>query len=64
MSYPVMNPAVPWSLVKNGFHKTPHFNSLVQTTAAGRGRSSLSLQPYATWDFDLDINLVLCGESV
>lgn len=59
-----MNTAVPWSLVKSGFHKTPHFNSMVQTTAAGRGRSSLSLQPYATWDFDLDLNLVLGGESV
>jgi hypothetical protein len=64
MTYPVMNTSVPWSLVKSGFHKTPHFNSLVQTPAAGRGRSSLALQPYATWDFDLDLNLVLGGESV
>lgn len=64
MSYPVMSTSVPWSLVKSGFHKTPHFSSMVQMTAAGRGRSSLSLQPYATWDFNLDLNLVSGGETV
>lgn len=64
MTYPAMSTSVPWSLVKSGFHKGPHFSSLVQTPAAGRGRSSLSLQPYATWDFDLDLNLVQGGESI
>lgn len=59
-----MNTTVPWSLVKGGFHKTPHFNSVTQKTAAGRGTSTLSLQPYATWDFELDLDSVLGGEAV
>lgn len=64
MSYPVMDMCVPWSLVKGGFRKGPKFNSLVQPTAAGRGTSSLSIQPYATWMFDLDLNMVEGGEFV
>ncbi len=64
MPYPVMSTSVPWSLVKGGFKKTPHFNSVPQKTAAGRGYSTLALQPYATWDFDLDLNVVLGGESI
>jgi uncharacterized protein (TIGR02217 family) len=64
MSYPVMNTAVPWSLVKGGFHKTPHFNSSVIMTAARRGCGSVGYQPYATWDFSIDLNLVLGGESI
>ena len=64
MSYPVMSTTVPWSLVKSGFHKAPDFSSLVQTPAAGRGRSSISLKPYATWNFELDLNMVQGGESV
>jgi uncharacterized protein (TIGR02217 family) len=64
MSYPVMSTSVPWSLVKSGFHKGPSFNSLVQPTAAGRGTSSLSLKPYATWLFNVDLNNVEGGESV
>jgi uncharacterized protein (TIGR02217 family) len=59
-----MSTSVPWSLVKSGFKKTPHFNTVTQKTAAGRGRSSFSLQPYATWDFELDLNYVLGGEAV
>lgn len=63
MSYPVMSTSVPWSLVKSGFKKTPHFNSVTQKSGAGR-RSSFSLQPYATWDFELDLNYVLGGEAI
>ena len=63
MSYPVMSPTMPWSLVKSGFHKTPRFNSMVQKTAAGR-RSSIPLMPYAAWDFSVDLNMVLGGEAV
>lgn len=54
---------MPWSLVKSGFKKTPHFSSLTQKTASGR-RSSLSLMPFATWDFEVDLNFVLGGETV
>jgi len=64
MSYPVMNPSVPWSLVKSGFHKTPKFNTMFQETASGRGNSALALKPYPTWDFELDLNLVCGGETV
>jgi hypothetical protein len=64
MSYPVMSTDVPWSLVKSGFHKTPHFNSSVQKPATGRGRSGVSYMPFATWDFALDLNLVCGGEAV
>jgi hypothetical protein len=64
MSYPTMDPSVPWSLVKGGFKKTPHFNSQTQKPAAGRGRSSISLMPYPTWDFEVDLDYVCGGESV
>lgn len=64
MAYPVMSTSVPWSLVKGGFHKTPHFESLPQKTAAGRGVSTLALQPYPTWDFEVDLNMVLGGEAI
>lgn len=64
MSFPVMSTSVPWSLVKGGFHKTPCFESVVQKAAAGRGTSTLALQPYASWAFELDLNLVLGGEAV
>ncbi len=61
--YPELSTAVPWSLVKSGFRKTPHFNSLTQKTAAGR-RSSVNLMPFPTWDFELDLNMVQGGEAV
>lgn len=64
MSYPQMSTTVPWSLVKDGFKKTPHFNSLVQKTAAGRGRSAIALMPYPQWDFEVDLNFVSGGEAV
>lgn len=64
MAYPVMATTVPWSLVKGGFKKTPHFNTQTQKPAAGRGRSSISMMPFPTWDFSVDLNSVLGGESI
>jgi hypothetical protein len=61
---PIMSTDVPWSLVKSGFKKSPHFNTQTQKPAAGRGRSSISFMPYATWDFELDLNYVLGGEQI
>jgi uncharacterized protein (TIGR02217 family) len=63
MSYPVMSTSVPWSLVKSGFRKTPSFTdgTLRQKSPTGR-RSSLTLKPFATWNFELDLNFVLGGE--
>lgn len=37
---------------------------MLQEAAAGRGNSGLSLKPYATWAFNLDINFVQGGEAV
>jgi uncharacterized protein (TIGR02217 family) len=64
MSYPVMSTSVPWSLVKSGFKKTPHFDSVTQKTAARRGMSTISLMPYCTWDFEVDLEAVLGGEAI
>jgi hypothetical protein len=55
MSYPVLSTSVKFALTKSGFKKTPHFNSLTQTPAAGRGRSTIALMPYATWDFEVEL---------
>jgi hypothetical protein len=55
MSYPSLSTSVKFALTKSGFHKTPHFNTLTQTTAAGKGRSAIALMPYATWDFDVEL---------
>ena len=65
MSYPVMSTSVPWSLVKSGFHKTPTFEggSLVAKSPTGH-RTGLSLKPYATWDFSVDLNAVQGGEAI
>lgn len=63
MSYPAMSTSVPWSLVKGGFRKGPIFQSLRQKTAAG-GVSTLAMQPYARWGFEVDLNAVLGGEAV
>jgi len=59
-----MSTAIPWSLVQSGFKKTPHFNSATQKPVSGRGRSSISLAPFATWDFEVDLSYVLGGESI
>lgn len=64
MSYPEMNPGVTWSLVKSGFHKTPSFKSSIQKTGSGRGQTAVSYKPYATWNFEVDLNYVRGGETV
>lgn len=65
MTYPVMSTSIPWSLVKSGFHKSPSFADASLTHKAPTGhRSSLSLKPYATWNFEVDLNRVLGGESI
>ena len=63
MSYPVMSTSIPWSLVKSGFKKTPHFSTITQKMASGR-RSTLSVMPYPTWDFAVDLNYILGGEAI
>lgn len=65
MSYPLMKTSVPWSLVKGGFHKTPTFEngSLVAKAPTGH-RSALTLKPYATWAFQVDLNAVQGGEAL
>lgn len=64
MAYPQMNPGIAWSLVKSGFHKTPHFNNMTEKPAAGRGRATIAMMPYPTWDFELDLNYVQGGETL
>lgn len=65
MSYPLMRTSIPWSLVKSGFHKSPSFEDASLTHKAPTGhRTSLSLKPYATWNFEVDLNLVRGGEAV
>lgn len=57
MSYPIFSASIPLSLVKSGFHKTPRFSSLVQKSASGR-RTALSMMPYPSWDFEVDLNYI------
>jgi hypothetical protein len=63
MAYPVMDTSVPWSLVKSGFHKSPHFENDTQKARTGH-RSTLVYRPYPTWDFEVDLNFVSGGEAV
>lgn len=63
MAYAQMSTAIPWSLIKGGFHKSSKFQTLVIETAAGLGTSALSQQPYPTWTFDVDLNAVSGSES-
>lgn len=60
-----MRTSVPWSLVKSGFHKSPTFEggSFIAKSPTGR-KSGLSLKPYATWAFGVDLNSVEGGEAV
>jgi hypothetical protein len=53
MSYPIL-PTLPFSL-KSGVHKTPHFSSIVQKTAAMMGNSGISLSPFPTWDYVVNL---------
>ena len=61
MSYPIM-PALPISMAK-GLKKNPNFNTVIQRTAAGRGNASVTLKPYPTWDFELDMDHILGNEA-
>jgi hypothetical protein len=61
MSYPILN--IPFSL-KNGVKKTPHFTSIVQKTAAMMGNASVSVSPYPTWDYDVDLTGLTGSESI
>lgn len=65
MSYPIMSTSVPWSLVKSGFRKTPTFEggSLVAESPTGHV-TGLSIKPFATWDFTVDLNAVQGGEAI
>jgi uncharacterized protein (TIGR02217 family) len=61
MSYPIM-PALPISMAA-GLKKSPNFNTVKQTTAAGM-TSAVSLKPYPTWDFELSLDHIQGQESV
>jgi len=61
MGYPIM-PALPISMA-DGLKKSPNFNTLKQTTAAGM-TSAVSLKPYPTWDFELSLDHIQGQESV
>lgn len=61
MSYPIM-PALPISMAK-GLKKSPDFSNVKQMVAAGRGNSVISLKPYPTWNFELDMDHTTGNEA-
>lgn len=62
MAYPVM-PQMPLSMAK-GLKKNPNFNTVIQPNAAGVGTSSVAIKPYATWDFEWDMDHITGQESL
>ena len=62
MSYVIM-PTLPLSMAK-GVKKNPHFDTVFQPVAAGRGNASVSLTPYALWDFEVDMDRITGNEAV
>ena len=62
MSYPVMSSTIKWALP--GYRKTPKFNTVVQTPAAGRGIRTLALMVFPTWVFELDLNFAIGDETL
>ena len=62
MSYPIL-PTMPLSMAK-GLSKNPNFNTSIQKVAAGRGNSSISMKPYATWDFEWDMDKIQGNEAL
>jgi|ERR1700723_62558 len=62
MSYVIM-PALPLSMAK-GLHKSPVFNTVFQKSAANRANASVALQPYATWQFEFDLDAIQGNEAV
>jgi uncharacterized protein (TIGR02217 family) len=61
MSYTIM-PTLPLSMAK-GLAKSPNFNTVLQKVAAGRGNASVSMTPYALWDFEFDMDRITGNES-
>jgi len=61
MTMPIM-PTMPMSMAK-GLHKSPTFNTVFQKTVANRSNASVSLQPYATWDFEFDMDAIQGNEA-
>ena len=61
MSYITM-PTLPLSMAK-GLKKTPHYNTVIQKPAAGRGVASTSLMPVPTWDFECDLDNIQGNEA-
>jgi hypothetical protein len=59
--YPAIS-ALPVSMAK-GLKKTPRFDTVVQKVSAGRGNASVSLKPYPTWDFELDLDHIVGSEA-
>jgi len=46
-----------------GLKKSPVFNTAAQKVAAQRGNSAVSLTPYATWDFEFDVDRITGNEA-
>jgi uncharacterized protein (TIGR02217 family) len=61
MSYTIM-PTLPMSMAK-GLAKSPNFNTVLQRVAAGRGNASVSMTPYALWDFEFDMDRITGNEA-
>jgi uncharacterized protein (TIGR02217 family) len=61
MSYTIM-PTLPLSMAK-GLKKSPSFNTVFQKVAAGRGNASVSLMPYACWQFEFDMDSIQGNEA-
>lgn len=61
MSFTIM-PALPISMAK-GLHKSPVFNTVVQTTAAMRTNSSVALMPFPAWAFEFDMDKITGNEA-
>jgi hypothetical protein len=55
MAYPVLDTSFVKFVRGPGWKKTPHYNTVTQKPAAGRGVVTASLVPYPTWDFEVHI---------
>jgi hypothetical protein len=61
MSYPIYS-GMPISMAK-GLHKNPNLFSVGQSNAAAMSNSFIQVKPYATWDFEFDMDAVQGNES-
>jgi hypothetical protein len=59
--YPIM-PALPMSMAK-GIKKSPHYNTVLQKVAAGKGNASASLMPLPVWAFEIDMDSIQGNEA-